>query len=164
MVALPRGIRPPEMRRYSRSGILLIIRAGVKREKSPRPPPPGPVPDPPAPVPLPAVAAPEVEALPVDGTRDATIGVLAGTTILGGGATTGVGNAFLPAAPSFSFARSGVVLGGGGGGGGGGTSVMSYVRERSMVVATLRTSSPDRIAAPSATWTASTPASALMRS
>ncbi len=68
MVALPRGIRPPEMRRYSRSGILLSIRAGVYREKSPRPPPPSPVPEPPAPVPVPDVAAPALGALPVEAT------------------------------------------------------------------------------------------------
>ena len=95
MVALPRGIRPPEMRRYSRSGILLSMRAGVKREKSPVPPPPGPFPEPPAPVPVPAAAAPEDGALPRPAIGAATIGVLAGTTIFGLGATTGVGFGFL---------------------------------------------------------------------
>ena len=53
----------------------------------------------------------------------ATTGGFAGTTIRGLGATTGVGSAFLPAAPSSSLARS--ARGSGGGGGGAGGSLMS---------------------------------------
>src|SRR6185369_13472824 len=60
---VPRSIPLIETSRlYSRSGILVILSAGVK---PPVPPPPVPDPEPPAPVPVPELAAPAVVALPV---------------------------------------------------------------------------------------------------
>src|SRR5438045_2715515 len=85
--------------RYSRSGILEILLAGVKREKSP--PPPGPLPPAPAPVPLPASAAPEVDALPVPATFAAAMGEWTGS--FGSGATIDDGSAFFAAAPAGFF-------------------------------------------------------------
>jgi hypothetical protein len=157
--ALPRGIRPAEMRRYSLLGILPIIRAGVKPVKSPIPPPPRPMPVPPAPGPVPALAAPWLGALPVPATLAAGIGEGRGS--FGCGATTGDGSAFLPAAPSSSLARSARRAGGGGSGGGGGGRRRSKVFRLSTAWVTMRPLSPVRMMAASAAWTAITAAMAL---
>src|SRR4051794_1481825 len=95
---LPEAMPLAARRRYSLSGILVSLRAGVK---APPPPPPGPLPLPPAPVPVPDVPAPEVEALPGPATFAAGSGEGAGIT--GGGATTGLGSAFFAGAPSGFF-------------------------------------------------------------
>ena len=76
------------MRRYSRSGILVILRAGVN--PSPLPPPPKPLPLPPAPVPGPVMSdAPALTALPVPATGAAGKGEGIGTFV--SGATIGDG-------------------------------------------------------------------------
>ena len=60
----------------------------------------------------------DLSKLPAPATGAATTGGFAGTSTRGFGATTGVGWAFLPAAPVSSFARSSLGVGDGGGGGG----------------------------------------------
>src|SRR5437763_12364612 len=128
IATLPRRIPLSARRRYSLSGILVSLRAGVY---APEPPPPRPLPVPPAPVPLPASAAPEVDALPVPATFAAGSGERTGNR--GGGATTGEGSAFFAGAPAGSFICCGLGAGGGFTGGGGGTSITSKVRKCSIV-------------------------------
>src|SRR4029079_2015320 len=127
-------------RRYSRSGILVSLRAGVK---SPPPPAPVPVPLPPAPVPVPDVPAPDAVALPLPATFAAGSGDGAGMRC--GGATIGDGSAFLAGAPAgFSWAAARAFGGGWTGGGGGGCRRLK-VFNCSTARLTLRTSRPERV-------------------
>ena len=85
--------------------------------------------------------------------RKHIIGGGKGTTILGSGATTGVGSAFLPAALTLGI-----------GGGGGGTSRISKVLSCSTVRVTLWTVRPERMIAAKSACTMATPPSAFIRS
>ena len=109
----PRGW-PPAARNAAILAVGDLVRSARRREprKIARPPPPSPLPDPPAPGPLPESPRRRWRAA---GRCDRRGGDrrLGGETIFGFGATTGVGCAFLPAAPSSSLARS-ACLGGGG--------------------------------------------------